>query len=118
MKRLSLFLISLVPAFAFAANWPQWRGPEGTGVAAETEFPVKWTKTENILWRVPLPDRGNSTPIVWNDRVFITQQFENGARRAVMCFDRKNGNVLWQKDVPFTGKEPTHGDNPYCSASP
>ncbi len=114
----SLCILALAPALAFAANWPQWRGPDGTGVGTESEFPVTWSKTENIVWKVPLPGPGNSTPIVWNDRVFITQALDKGARRAVICFDRKDGKVRWQKEIPFAGNEPTHGDNPYCSASP
>ncbi|HLX62116.1 MAG TPA: PQQ-binding-like beta-propeller repeat protein [Planctomycetota bacterium] len=114
------FTVIMIVAFrsAIAANWPQWRGPDGTGVGSESEFPIKWSQTENIAWKKQLPGPGNSTPIVWNDRVFITQAIDKGARRAVMCFDRKDGNVLWQKEIAFAGTETTHADNPYCSASP
>ncbi|MEI6232501.1 MAG: PQQ-binding-like beta-propeller repeat protein [Planctomycetota bacterium] len=113
-----VLILVLTHSMVSAANWPQWRGSEGTGVGTETEFPMKWSATENVVWKKALPGPGNSTPIVWNDRVFITQSIDKGAKRAVICFDRKDGSILWQKEIAFTGIEPTHGDNPYCSASP
>jgi outer membrane protein assembly factor BamB len=101
---------------ARAADWPAWRGAVGIGVSNETGLPVKWSTTENVRWRVPLPERGNSTPIVSRGRIFVTQAVGN--RRTLMCFDRTNGKLLWQEGVATTEKEPTHGTNPYCSASP
>lgn len=86
------------------------------GICEEKGLPTKWSKTEHVKWRVALPERGNSTPIVWKDRVFVTQPV--GAQRTLMCFDRKDGKLLWQKGVTTKEKEPTHGTNPYCSASP
>src|SRR5262249_2932940 len=75
--------------------------------------------TENIRWKAPIPDAGNSSPIVWGERVFLTQALDNGARRAVLCFDRKDGKLLWQKETAFTGKESTYTSDPhYCSATP
>src|SRR5438128_6062199 len=101
-----------------AGNWPQWRGPQGTGVATEKNLPLHWSTNENVRWRVPLPGRGNSTPIVWGNRVFITQATENENRRSLMCFDRADGGLLWQKGVTYAEKEATHETNPLCSASP
>lgn len=99
-----------------AGNWPAWRGPMGTGVAEEKNLPLKWGPAENVKWRVALPERGNSTPIVWNDRLFVTQPV--GDRRTLMCLNRADGRLRWQQGVPTKEKEPTHGTNPYCSASP
>lgn len=113
----TLFL--LAAGFAIGENWPAWRGPRGDGTSAEKGVPTRWSATENVRWKVKLPSPGNSTPVVWGDRVFLTQSIDKeGTRRAVMCLDRKDGKLLWQKEVPFKGKEPTHGTNPYCSASP
>src|SRR5687767_6432366 len=53
------------------AAWPQWRGPQGTGVAPVANPPTTWSETENVRWKVNLPGSGTGTPIVWNDRVFI-----------------------------------------------
>lgn len=100
------------------ANWPSWRGPSGDGVTEETGLPTTWSATSaNVKWKVPLPDRGNSTPVVWGDKVFLTQAAAGG-RRELLCLDRKTGKVLWQQGVSYTEPETTHATNPYCSASP
>src|SRR5687767_8537872 len=116
-------LLGMTAALAFCctsiqANWPAWRGPEGTGVARESKLPLRWSTNENVRWRVPLPERGNSTPIIWSDHVFLTQALEKDHRRTLMCFERKTGKLRWQNGVPYEEKEPTHETNPYCSASP
>jgi outer membrane protein assembly factor BamB len=101
-----------------AANWPNWRGPTGNSISPETAFATRWSATENVLWKTKLPDRGNSSPIVWGDKVFVTQAIEKEGRRTVMAFDRKTGRQLWQSGTVFKTEERTHDDNPYCSASP
>ena len=53
-------------------NWPQWRGPGANGVAAGTEYPVKWTDSENVVWKFPLPGLGASTPALWGDTIIVT----------------------------------------------
>ena len=61
-----------------AGNWSSWRGDlAGTGIVRDGELPLKWDTKKNVRWRVPLPDRGNSTPIVWGDKVLITQATES-----------------------------------------
>jgi outer membrane protein assembly factor BamB len=114
MKYFVLF-ISMIYS-ATAANWPAWRGPSGTGISNEKNLPLKWSDQENVRWRIPLPGPGNSTPIVWGHRVFLTQAVEN--RRTLMCFDRASGKLLWQSGITYTQDEPTHRSNPYCAASP
>lgn len=103
---------------ATAANWPAWRGPTGDGISTETNLPLRWGTNENVRWRVPLPEPGNSTPVVWGDRVFVTQPVTEGGRRTLMCFDRANGRLLWQSGVTVSVRERTHDTNPYGSASP
>jgi outer membrane protein assembly factor BamB len=100
----------------FTENWPAWRGADGSGICRETNLPLHWGTNENVRWRVALPERGNSTPIVWGQRVFITQAVES--RRTVMCVNRRDGNLLWQAGPTWTEKEETHPDNPPCSPSP
>src|SRR5262249_39248285 len=73
MKTPIFILLFLASLQTFAENWPLWRGPFGQGISDEKNLPIHWSKTENVKWRAPLPDRGNSTPIVWNKRVFLTQ---------------------------------------------
>src|SRR5437868_4820697 len=88
---------------ARAADWPAWRGPTADGVSPETAIPASWSPTQNIKWKTPLPGPGNSTPIVSGDRVFVTQAV--GPRRTVMCFDRKDGHVVWQEGPTVEGAE-------------
>jgi len=112
----------VLPAFlalissAFAGNWPAWRGPNGDGVTSETDLPLKFSATEGVKWKIALPERGNSTPIVWGTKIFLTQTV--GTKRTLMCLDRKDGRTLWQAGPEWTEKEVTHGTNPYCSSSP
>jgi outer membrane protein assembly factor BamB len=101
-----------------AAHWPSWRGPNADGTTSETDLPLKWDKETNVRWHVPLPDRGNSTPVIWGQKVFVTQAIEKENRRTLMCFDRANGKLLWQQGVVYPEKEVTHATNPQCSASP
>jgi outer membrane protein assembly factor BamB len=101
-----------------AANWPAWRGASGNGVSTENNLPTRWSTNENVRWRVALPEAGNSTPIVWGDRIFVTQPIAQENRRTVMCFDRKNGKLLWQSGVEVKEQERTHETNPYASGSP
>ena len=107
-----LLLNHLLPA----ADWPAWRGPEGIGVTSETDLPEKWSATENVKWSVELPEPGNSTPVIWGDRIFLTQAV--GTRRTLMCLDRRDGKVQWQDGPSWTEAERTHKTNPFCAASP
>jgi outer membrane protein assembly factor BamB len=103
---------------AFAENWPNWRGPQNLGISGESNLPLTWSPTENIAWKLKLPERGNSTPIVWGDRIFLTQPLEKEGRRTLVCVDAADGALLWQVGAEYADKEPTHPTNPYCSASP
>ena len=108
---LALALTSTAPA----ANWPGFRN-DGSGVATEKIAPLQWSATENLRWRVALPDKGNASPIVWGDKVFLTQIA--GDQRTVMCFERTSGKVLWQHGIAYAGKDETHEANPLCAATP
>jgi outer membrane protein assembly factor BamB len=101
-----------------AEHWPQWRGPSGTGLARETQLPLRWGTNENVVWKSPLPDRGNSTPIIWGQRVFLTQSLEKQQRHSILCLDKKDGRVIWERVVEGAAKEPTHETNPPGSSSP
>src|SRR5258706_12290322 len=65
----------------FAENWPEWRGPKGTGVSSENDLPLKWSTNENVRWRMDLREPGNSSPIVWGQRVFINQSVQKVKQR-------------------------------------
>jgi len=149
----ALFLISLT-AESFAQtnnseynnNWPQWRGPEATGYAPNANPPIEWSETKNVKWKIEIPGRGHSTPIVWNDRVFITTSIQSdkkvdkeepeveepAERRGppantaaniyefiVMAINRKDGSILWETKV--SEEQPvdgTHRTGTWASNSP
>jgi outer membrane protein assembly factor BamB len=102
-----------------ADDWPQFRGPAGDGISAEKAAPTSWGPSQNVKWRAPLPQMGNGSPIVSKGKVFVTcAEDEDGAKRSLYCFDRKDGKKLWAKTVEFGKKLPTHGTNGYCPTTP
>jgi len=108
----------VTPALADQSNWPQWRGPKGTGKAPTADVVTEWGPEHNVKWRIELPEPGNSTPIVWADKVFLTQPLSKTNQRALICVDRETGRELWRRAVTYDQPEATHKTNPYASASP
>ncbi|HWQ32329.1 MAG TPA: PQQ-binding-like beta-propeller repeat protein [Blastocatellia bacterium] len=80
---------------ALADNWPQWRGPALNGVSSEKNLPVKWNQQENITWKLAVPDRSGSTPIIWNNHLFLN--VADGNDLFLWCVDRNKGTALWKK---------------------
>lgn len=93
-----MFPLLLAATALFAENWPQWRGPERTGVSRETGLPLKWSETENITWKVPLPMWSGATPIIWGERIFLNVA-EDENNLAFWCLDRSKGAVLWKRSM-------------------
>lgn len=81
VARLAFILTALATISLAAADWPQWRGPNGTGATNETNLPVRWSASENVIWKAPIGGLGVSTPIVSGDRVFVTSQIGAGVRQ-------------------------------------
>jgi outer membrane protein assembly factor BamB len=86
-----------------AKNWPQWRGPSGDGVSAETGLPLKWSEKENVAWKCPLPGLGASTPAIWNDAVFVTSQ--DGEKLLTAKINKTTGKIEWLRQIA-TGRTP------------
>lgn len=112
-------LLACVMVFSFASqaiseNWPSWRGPREDGTSLETNLPTTWSPTENVAWKTPLPGPGGSTPVVWDDHIFLTSVDDDG-NLLMMCFDT-DGNQLWQ-DTMADGNQDVRGDEGN-SASP
>ncbi len=121
-------------------NWHQWRGPLATGAAVIGDPPTTWSEAENIAWKVPIEGEGTSTPIVWDDRVFVlsaiitdqipeklpiadalsrTQPPKTIVQFVVWCLDRNDGKTLWKKVVAETAPhEGRHPSTTYAAASP
>jgi outer membrane protein assembly factor BamB len=121
-SRLILALFLFTPAVGSNAsaaewNWPQWRGPGQDGHTKETGLPTKWDDS-SVVWRTPLKGEGQSSPVVWGERVFLTQSRNRGRQRVVLCINRNDGRILWEKTA-WTGiPERTHGDNGWASSTP
>jgi outer membrane protein assembly factor BamB len=121
MTRITLWTVTVVLSTAAgvrAGDWPAFRGPNGDGKSSEKNVPLHWGPDQNIRWKSPLPDKGNSSPIVSRGKAFLTCATEGGQQRGLYCFDRGNGKQLWSKIVPYSKSDPTHGTNPYCGSSP
>jgi len=116
MRLFSLF--SFVSLSLLAENWPGWRGPNGDGISSEINVPIKWSRTENIVWKTAIPGKGHSSPIVWEDRVFLTTCLSDRKDRLLICLDRNSGEVLWQKVVIKSPLETLHRLNSRASSTP
>ncbi|NEW83146.1 MAG: PQQ-binding-like beta-propeller repeat protein [Mariniphaga sp.] len=101
-----------------AENWPNWRGPKGDGTSSETNLPVKWNSTMNVLWKVPITGVGHASPIVWGDKLFTVTAKPETQEKLLLCYDTKNGNLLWQVTVLKTKLENKHNDNSFASGTP
>ncbi len=100
MKFASLLIATLCTSSLFAADWPAWRGPTGDGhAAAGQKLPVKWSESENVLWKAEVRGRGHGSPIVIGDQVLLATADVETDEQLVLCFDRGTGKSLWEAVV-------------------
>jgi outer membrane protein assembly factor BamB len=103
MKSLLCLLLAALPASA--ENWTRWRGPDGNPSSGEVLLPKTWSATKNVLWKMRIPGEGMSSPIVWDDYVFITWADEKGTHRYLDGLSRKTGKTLWTYTVDCDNPE-------------
>jgi outer membrane protein assembly factor BamB len=142
----SLIIISavIVSSCTTKSNWPQFLGPGGNNISEETNLPSEWGNNKNLLWKYKVPGKGWSSPVVWEDKVFITTAYKdqqdekpNGGENAdsgsddrrirpdidyrfeIYCLNRKSGELVWN-ETAYLGKPGivTHRDNTYASETP
>jgi outer membrane protein assembly factor BamB len=101
-----------------ATYWPRWRGPSGQGHVVGTNYVDTWSNTENVQWRVDVPGRGHSSPIVWANHIFLTTATEGGREMSMLAYDRQTGKRLWETVVPTEGVEHVYPKNSRASATP
>ena len=90
----------LAVATLSAENWPAWRGPAMNGISGETGLPIKWSTEENIAWKLPMPGRSGSTPIIWNDTIFLNIGTQDGAGDLELwALDRADGKLRWKAPI-------------------
>lgn len=100
-------------------NWVQFRGTNGQGISTAKDLPERWSSEENIAWKTDIPGESWSSPIVWNDHIFLTTATEEGKNCHIIAVDRKSGKMLWNKTV-FTQKPQQHRHqmNSYATPTP
>lgn len=113
-----LALVSAVASTAWAENWPRFRGPSGQGASTETGLPLTWSPTENIAWKAEIPGEGWSSPIVWNDSVFVTATTDEGKSCRIICVNRKTGEVEWDREVFQQEVRHKRPDNSHATSTP
>jgi outer membrane protein assembly factor BamB len=116
----SLAFLVLLGAWpvATSANWPQFRGPAGNGLAAgKDRLPVQFGPGKNVLWKVPLPP-GLSSPCIWGDRIFLTGRDPKGKKLETLCLDRRTGRTLWRKTAPADKLEKVHHTSSTAASTP
>ena len=115
-RRRALLTVSPLPAQKAPQEfWPQWRGPQMSGVSQSANPPTEWSESKNVRWKVEIPGRGSASPVVWGDRVYVLTAMPAGAsvgdphaprgglpsrgmhRFVVMAINRKDGKVVWQQ---------------------
>ena len=117
MKRpLVLALIASFSSGLFAGNWSQWRGPSFNGSSPETGLPSTWSKSKHIVWKTALPGESAATPVVWDDKVFLSSTDSEADSLLAMCLDRGTGKVLWSKKINDGRRQDSRSD--YSSPSP
>jgi outer membrane protein assembly factor BamB len=112
---LTILLLTVCTATSSAQEWTRFRGPNGSGLSS-ANLSVRWTE-KDINWKVKLPGRGHSSPVLWGRRIFLTSGDDKTGLRILLGVDAKDGKQLWQRDFPgpLTAK---HQDNSFASATP
>ena len=116
--RVCVLALVALPLAARAEDWPCWRGPRGDGTSLEQNVPVHWSVHENIAWKITIPGVGHSSPVVWQDRIFLVTCLEESGDRVLLCLDRDTGRAVWQQTVVQAPLEGKHDLNSYASSTP
>ena len=132
MKRSLPLLLTALPAIilagatSFAADWARFRGPNGSGVAADAKPASTWSESQNVRWKTELPGPGTSSPIVIGERIFVTSfsgEGEGGKlQRHLVCVNRADGKIAWSAAIPAVQPEDNYSgfltEHGYASHTP
>ena len=106
MRSVAVLLVGLCTGLASAGKhaaaqeWTRFRGPNGSGVSEVTTVPVKWGDAD-YNWKIELPGRGHSSPVLWGTRLFITSAAQESGKRYVLCIDTADGRAVWTHELEF-----------------
>lgn len=113
---LAMISLAAAPAYSAADNWPRFRGPDGAGISDDRTIPAQWSDSD-FAWKVDLPGKGHSSPVVWGERVFVTSADEATGDRILQCRRAHDGSVMWERkweDRTFA----KHMENSFASSTP
>lgn len=140
-----MLLLAMVACRAGADNWHRWRGPNADGSSVTADPPIHWGEDKNIKWKVEIPGKGSSTPIIWEENIIVltaipTDRQDESAKKppqvepfqfgtgpqptnyyqfVLLCYDRETGTEKWRSvAVEAVPHEPGHATNTYASSSP
>src|SRR5438128_1387050 len=94
MSRWIVAVLLMSPAVAIAGNWPAFRGPHADGHADATGLPITWSETENVRWKAAIPGKGWSSPVVWDNQVWVTTAQPDAKKLFALCLDRATGRIV------------------------
>lgn len=99
-------------------DWPWWRGPSRNGVAESgPKVPLQWSETQNVIWKVPLPGRGHSSPTIAGKRIYLSTADEQKQVQSVLALDRESGETVWKTDISQGGFPKTHRKNTHATTT-
>ena len=99
-------------------DWPWWRGPARNGHSPDPAGPLKWSETENVVWKTPIPGKGHSSPVLIGNRVFLTTADEASQKQIALSLDRGTGKILWRTTIHEGNFGHKHSDNTFASGTP
>ena len=120
----AIFALAFFTAHAAEADWPQFRGPAGQGISDATGVPTEWSDTKNVAWKVEVPGKGWSSPVLANGRLYLTSAIgdsASGITLHALCLDAADGRTLWDTEVFRPDSEATaamHRKNSLASGTP
>lgn len=120
MKKIIPIILAACSVISMAAdNWPQFRGPDGTGHSDAKDLPTEWSETKNVIWKTPIHDRGWSSPVIFGKQVWLTSASKDGKQLFALCLDKDTGKLI--RDIKlFDVAQPqyAHPFNTYASPTP
>ena len=116
MRFPALLALCVLPTLAGAQDWSRFRGPGGLGLATGASIPATFGP-EDLNWKVQLPGKGHSSPVVWKDRIFVTCEGAEAGQRSLVCVEVKTGRTVWKREQRFS-VHPQHRFNSAASATP
>jgi outer membrane protein assembly factor BamB len=114
-----MMILLILLLFVVPNDWPQFRGPTGQGVSEERNLPLTWSENKNVRWKVPIPGRGWSSPVIQGDRIWLTTATDEGKSLRAIAIDRNTGAIVQNVEVfHLKSAKLTNSKNSFASPTP